>query len=85
MIVHQAIDLHRVDPAAVRVPTTVVAIEEDRLVPLADLQQLVESLGAPATLRPLRSPYGHDAFLKEDAALTRLLAEALAAAEGGAK
>ncbi|KFN45593.1 hypothetical protein N787_12445 [Arenimonas metalli CF5-1] len=81
----ESIDLHRVDPAAVRVPTTVVAIEEDRLVPLADLQQLVETLGGPATLRPLRSRYGHDAFLKEDAAIARLLTEALAAAEGGAK
>ena len=81
----ESIDLHRIDPADVRVPTTVVAIEEDRLVPLADLQQLVESLGAPATLRPLRSLFGHDAFLKEDAAIARLLREALAAAEGGAK
>jgi homoserine O-acetyltransferase len=81
----ESIDLHRVDPAQVRVPTTVVAIEDDRLVPLADLQQLVEILGGPATLRPLRSRYGHDAFLKEDAAIARLLREALAAAEGGAK
>ena len=81
----ESIDLHRVDPADVRVPTTVVAIEEDRLVPLADLQQLVETLGGPATLRPLRSRYGHDAFLKEDEAIARLLTEALAAAEGGAK
>ena len=73
----ESIDLHRVDPADVRVPTTVVAIEEDRLVPLADLQQLVESLGAPATLRPLRSRYGHDAFLKEGAAISRVLREGL--------
>ena len=80
----ESIDLHRVAPADVRVPTTVVAIEEDRLVPLADLQQLVEALGGPATLRPLRSHFGHDAFLKEDAAIARLLREALAAAEGGA-
>lgn len=80
----ESIDLHRVDPADVCVPTTVVAVEQDGLVPLSDLQRLVETLGGPATLRPLRSRYGHDAFLKEDAAIARLLREALATAEGGA-
>lgn len=80
----ESIDLHRVDPAAVRVPTTVVAIDEDRLVPLSDLQALVESLGAPARLRRLRSRYGHDAFLKEEAAIATALADALAECSGGA-
>ncbi|GAB2495871.1 homoserine O-succinyltransferase MetX [Arenimonas alkanexedens] len=80
----ESIDLHRVNPTDVSVATTVIAIEDDRLVPLSDLQQLVETLGGPATLRPLRSRYGHDAFLKEEAAIARLLREALAAAEGGA-
>ncbi len=80
----ESIDLHRVDPADVRVPTTVVAIEEDRLVPLSDLQSLVEALGAPARLRVLRSRFGHDAFLKEDAAVAGILEEALAGCKGGA-
>jgi homoserine O-acetyltransferase len=78
----ESIDLHRVDPASVQVPTTVIAIEEDRLVPLADLQQLVESLGAPARLCQLRSPYGHDAFLKEEAAIAGLLTRARAGRGG---
>ena len=73
----ESIDLQRVDPGQVRVPTTVVAVAEDRLVPLADLQALVEGLGGPARLRLLRSPFGHDAFLKEDAAIGRILREAL--------
>jgi homoserine O-acetyltransferase len=80
----ESIDLHRLDPADVRVPTTVVAIEEDRLVPLSDLQSLVETLGAPARLRVLRSRFGHDAFLKEEAAVASVLDEALAACKGGA-
>ena len=71
----ESIDLQRVDPREVRVPTTVVAVAEDRLVPLADLQALVERLGGPARLRLLRSPFGHDAFLKEDAAIARVLRE----------
>lgn len=61
----ESIDLHRVDPAAVAVPTLVVAVEGDRLVPLSDLVSLVEGLGTRGSLRVLRSPYGHDAFLKE--------------------
>lgn len=73
----ESIDLQRVDPREVRVPTTVVAVADDRLVPLADLQALVEGLGGPARLRMLRSPFGHDAFLKEDAAIARILREAL--------
>ena len=67
-----------------RVPTTVVAIEEDRLVPLSDLQSLVEALGAPARLRVLRSRFGHDAFLKEEGAVAGILTEALAGCTGGA-
>ena len=74
----ESIDLHRLEPAQVRVPATVVAVEEDRLVPLRDLQALVEGLGAAARLRLLRSRFGHDAFLKEPAAIARILREALA-------
>lgn len=80
----ESLDLHRVDPAAIRVPTTVVAVAEDRLVPLADLQALFETLGGPARLRVLRSPFGHDAFLKEDAAIADVLRVALADGETAA-
>ena len=73
----ESIDLQQLDPAGITLPTTVVAITEDRLVPLSDLQALVESLGGPARLRVLRSVYGHDAFLKEDAAIARVLRESL--------
>ncbi len=73
----ESIDLQCVDPAAVRVPVTVVGVAEDGLVPLADLQALVEALPGPARLRVLRSRYGHDAFLKEDAAIAAVLREAL--------
>jgi homoserine O-acetyltransferase len=78
----ESIDLHRVDPAQVRVPTVVVAVEGDRLVPLSDAVALVEGLGAPGTLRLLRSPYGHDAFLKETDRIDAILAAALRDNEG---
>ncbi|WP_225562182.1 homoserine O-succinyltransferase [Pseudoxanthomonas sp. PXM04] len=73
----ESIDLHRIDPAAVRVPTTVVAVEGDRLVPLSDSVALVEGLGTRGNLRVLRSPYGHDAFLKETDRIDAILSTAL--------
>lgn len=73
----ESIDLHHVDPAQVAVPTTVVAVEGDRLVPLADHVALVEGLGTRGSLRIVRSPYGHDAFLKETDKIDAILASAL--------
>src|SRR5690606_40423430 len=75
----ESLDLHRVDPAQVRVPTTVVAVEGDPLVPLSEAVALVEGLGGRATLRVLRSPHGHDAFLKDDGRVDAILRAALAA------
>ena len=72
----ESIDLHRVDPTAILPPTVVVAVEGDRLVPLADLVGLVEGLGPRGSLRVLRSPYGHDAFLKETDRIDAILATA---------
>ncbi|KRG70149.1 homoserine acetyltransferase [Pseudoxanthomonas dokdonensis] len=73
----ESIDLHRVDASQIRVPTTVVAVEGDRLVPLSDSVALVEALGTLGTLRVLRSPYGHDAFLKEPDRIDAILVTAL--------
>ncbi|HEY5971672.1 MAG TPA: homoserine O-succinyltransferase [Pseudoxanthomonas sp.] len=77
----ESIDLHRLDPVLVGVPTVVVAVEGDRLVPLADSVALVEGLGTRGQLRVLRSPYGHDAFLKETDKIDGILAGALRVAE----
>jgi len=77
----ESIDLHRLDPALVAVPTVIVAVEGDRLVPLADSVALVEGLGTRGQLRVLRSPYGHDAFLKETDKIDAILAAALRAVE----
>ena len=76
----ESIDLHRVDPTQVAVPTVVVAVEGDRLVPLSDSVALVEGLGTRGQLRVLRSPYGHDAFLKETDRIDSILTSALRAA-----
>lgn len=73
----ESIDLHQVDPVQVGVPTTVVAVEGDRLVPMADAVALIEGLGTRGRLRVLRSTYGHDAFLKEIERVDALLATEL--------
>ncbi|HET7931675.1 MAG TPA: homoserine O-succinyltransferase [Rhodanobacteraceae bacterium] len=75
----ESIDLHDVDPKAVRVPTTLIGFASDRLVPLADLCELQQKLGAPASLEVVETPFGHDGFLKEPARLAPLLREAIPA------
>ncbi len=73
----ESIDLHEVDPSTVRVPATLIGFASDRLVPLADMCELQQRFGAPATLEVIETPFGHDGFLKEHVRLTPLLREAL--------
>lgn len=80
----ESIDLHRVDPALIAVPTTLVAVEGDRLVPPADVDALSALINAPTHVHALRSSYGHDAFLKDVAPIDAILRRALADVCGGA-
>ncbi len=73
----QSIDLHRVDPASIRVPVNLIGIASDRLVPLADLCELQRALGGHASLDVIDSRCGHDGFLLEHAQLSTLLTELL--------
>ena len=75
----ESIDLHRVEAARIFVPTTIVAIREDQLVPLADLRGLAARLPA-ARLHEISSIYGHDAFLKESDQLRGIFSVALGGA-----
>ena len=79
----ESIDLHAIDPRSVPVPTTVVAIAEDRLVPPEDLFALSEAL-PQGELRVLRSKFGHDAFLTETLEIGNILERTLLDACGGA-
>jgi homoserine O-acetyltransferase len=80
----ESIDLQALEPEAIAVPVTVVAVKEDRLVPVDDSYRLAERLRGETRLRVLRSQYGHDAFLKETDAIAAVLKEALAQCPGGA-
>lgn len=73
----ESIDLHRVDPEKIEVPTTLVAVQEDQLVPFGDMQELHDAMGGPARLVALSSIYGHDAFLKEAEAMHDIFIQAL--------
>jgi homoserine O-acetyltransferase/O-succinyltransferase len=75
----ESIDLHRVDVARIFVPTTVVGIREDRLVPLADLRAMVARL-QQGRLHEISSVFGHDAFLKETDQLRGIFATVLGGA-----
>ncbi len=75
----ESIDLHRVQASAIRVPTTLIAVREDQIVPLADMHALRARLAGPAELFELSSQFGHDAFLKEVDALRPMLTRALSA------
>jgi homoserine O-acetyltransferase len=73
----ESIDLHRVEPSRIRVPTTLLAVQEDQLVPLADMRELRDRHGGNCSLLEISSLFGHDAFLKETEVLRDLLARAL--------
>jgi homoserine O-acetyltransferase len=60
----ESIDLHAVEAQRVTVPTTLVAVREDQLVPLGDMRALSAALPR-ARLHEISSLFGHDAFLKE--------------------
>lgn len=64
-----AIDAHDEDPAAIGAPVTLIAADTDRLVPLSITHELAARLPNLARYEVIRSRYGHDAFLKESAAV----------------
>lgn len=73
----ESIDLHVVDPAAIRVPCTFAAVEGDWLVPPAEVHDLAARVDAPASVHVIVSRYGHDAFLKETEQVAAVLGAGL--------
>jgi homoserine O-acetyltransferase len=74
----ESIDLHEMDATRVHTPATLIAVREDQLVPFNDMQALSARLNGPRQLIEINSIFGHDAFLKEGAALTPIIKHALA-------
>lgn len=78
----RSLDLHFVRPEDVRVPTTLVSVREDQLVPPAQARELADRLGAPCSLVELESIHGHDAFLNDPSLLAPVFAAALSPSSG---
>ncbi len=78
LVLSESIDLHRMDATLVRTPAILIAVREDQLVPFHDMQALAARLNGPRQLIEINSIFGHDAFLKEGAALTPIIRQALA-------
>ena len=72
-----AIDAHAGEPSAISAPTLVIGSDKDHLAPLADVREFAASLPRLVDLVVLNSKYGHDAFLKEAAAIAPRLKEFL--------
>ncbi|MDR3389506.1 MAG: alpha/beta fold hydrolase [Rudaea sp.] len=75
-----SLDAHALDPASIRVPTTLLSVREDLLVPPSLLQEYAGRAGEACRLVEISSAFGHDAFLKEEAAVAALLSDSLKAA-----
>lgn len=69
----QSLDLHRVAPEEIRVPVTLLSVDEDTLVPPWQMRELRDRLAGEVELVAFSSLYGHDAFLKEEERVGGLL------------
>jgi homoserine O-acetyltransferase len=78
LVLSESIDLHQMDATRVHTPATLIAVREDQLVPFADMQALSARLNGPRQLIEINSIFGHDAFLKEGAALIPIIKLSLA-------
>ena len=72
-----SLDLHSIRPEEVTIPTTVIAVSSDRLVPVAQSRELARRLGGPSQLIEIDSWLGHDAFLGDYARIAPFVNELL--------
>ena len=72
-----SLDLHRILPEDITVPTTVIAVSGDRLVPLDQSRELAQRLGGPSQIIELDSSLGHDAFLGDSSRIAPFINELL--------
>jgi homoserine O-acetyltransferase/O-succinyltransferase len=70
----RSMDDHCIDVREIACPVTYLAVVEDQLVPADQIAEAARHTPS-ATLKRIHSLYGHDAFLKEDDAISEALAE----------
>ena len=76
-ILSQSLDLHRVEPEDITVPTTVVSVDSDTLIPPWLVAELARRLPSSGRAIRIASWFGHDAFLKEHRVVSRLVSNVL--------
>jgi cystathionine gamma-synthase len=77
----ESLDLHRSDPHGIMVPVSLLGVEGDTIAPPKQVQALRDMLAGAATITVIRSRYGHDAFLKEETAVSAFVERALTQAD----
>ena len=70
-------DLHRVRPESVVVPSTVIALQGDTLVPPAQMRAMARRMPHVRAVHTLKTRFGHDAFLTEHVRLGAILSASL--------
>lgn len=73
----RSLDTHDIDPAAIATATTLFAVRDDLTVPVTLLREYAARTRARCDFVEIDSVYGHDAFLKEETIVGRLLIQAL--------
>ncbi len=73
----RSLDHHQCEPESIRARTTVVAIVEDLLVPISLARDFANRIGAHAVVTTIFSPYGHDAFIKEEGTISSIIRSSL--------
>lgn len=76
----ESIDLHLIDPATIQLPVTLAAVDNDFLIPSADIERLALQISG-ARLRRITSRFGHDAFLKEEGQIAGIIGRFLSSLE----
>lgn len=71
----QSSDLHHVDPREVRSPVTLVSTDPDMLAPPWQMEALARELGEGHELVRVSSKHGHDAFLTDEKAFSRIVSD----------
>jgi homoserine O-acetyltransferase len=72
-----SLDLHSVRPEDISLPTSIIAISSDRLVPIDQARQLARRLAGPSQLIELDSSLGHDTFLGDAPRVAPFITELL--------
>jgi homoserine O-acetyltransferase len=76
----ESIDLHRVEPADIRISASFAAVDSDALVPKRDVEALAAAIRS-GRFQLIQSVFGHDAFLKEEGQVAAVITDFLQSLE----